>query len=263
MKRFKLNLSIRPAIVIIIVLAALFLLARFIGQVFMNSVYFKIKEIKVSQSNVMDLSYLEGQNIFGIDLKRESRYISELHPHYRQIRMVRILPDCLYVHFIARKPVALVKLYRYFYVDDEFALFDAPVQIEANDIPLILGLETKIFGPRPGTRYNIKELRLALDIINQVKRNRILKGHRIRRIDMINPASASIFLVVPPKTQESSGTKFIAGESLLEAKLGEDNIRDRIEILAGLFAQVKNDIYNIKYIDVRFKEPVIKLRNAK
>ncbi len=263
MKRFKLNSVIRPAIVILIIFVALFLLARFIGQIFMNSVYFKIKEIKVSQSNVMDLSYLEGQNIFSSDLKKESRYISESHPHYRQIRIVRILPDCLYVHFISRKPLASVKLYRYFYVDDDLVLFDTPPQLEANDLPVILGLETKIFGPRPGTRYNIKELRLALDIINQIKRNRILKYYRIRRIDMANPASASIFMIMPPKAQESSGTKFIAGESLLEVKLGEDDIRDRIEILAGLFTQVKNEIYNIKYIDVRFKEPVIKLRNAK
>jgi hypothetical protein len=49
----------------------------------------------------------------------------------------------------------------------------------------------------------------------------------------------------------------------LEVRIGTDNIKNKMMMLAGIFLQSKNDILNIKYVDLRFKDPVIKLRDAK
>ena len=49
----------------------------------------------------------------------------------------------------------------------------------------------------------------------------------------------------------------------LEIKIGQDNIRDRINILSNLLIQLRDELGNIKYIDLRFKEPVIKLNSHK
>lgn len=248
----------------IIVIGIIFLGAAFIigyfQRILKNSNYFRIKEIMVSENNI-DLSYLKGQNIFEIDLQKESGYISRAYPTFRKIRLIRILPNRLFVSFIKRHPFAYVKLYRYFCVDEDLVLFDMPQQLEDPDLPLILGLETKIFGPKVATAYNVKELALALNIIKNAKTNKSLKGYKIKRIDVASLSSASFFIT--PASNYPRGKVTKEYPVLLEIKIGQDNIKEKINILSGLLGQVKNDWNNIKYIDLRFKEAVIRLKDVK
>ncbi len=169
-----------------------------------------------------------------------------MYPSYKKIRVIRILPNRLFVDFIKRKPLAYIKLYRYFCVDEDMVLFDASGQLEEKDLPVILGLDTKIFGPKSGKIYNIKELALALNIIKEVRRNKMSKVYAIDRIDVTNLSNASFFIL-----------------NVLEIRVGQDDIKDKIDILNSLLIQLKNDFGNIKYIDLRFKEPVIKLKDVK
>jgi hypothetical protein len=46
-------------------------------------------------------------------------------------------------------------------------------------------------------------------------------------------------------------------------RIGEGSIKQKMMILGGLLIQAEKGLQNIKYIDLRFKEPVIKLNNAK
>jgi len=45
--------------------------------------------------------------------------------------------------------------------------------------------------------------------------------------------------------------------------MGSGDIKNKMAFLAGLLAQARSDVFNFKYIDLRFKEPVIKLKNDK
>ena len=244
MRRPKIKLPLKLIITIISFIGVFFIIGH-LARILRNSDYFKIKDIVAQETNLVDLSYLKGRNIFNVNLKKESSYISELYPTYKKIVFIKILPNRLFIDFIRRKPLAYIKLYRYFCVDEDLVLFDVSSQLEESDLPIILGLETKIFAPKLGRKYSLRELLLALDIINEVKTNRALKDCKVKRIDVSNPSSASFF------TQDD-----------LEIKLGEDDIEDRINILSSLFTQVRSDWGNIKYIDLRFKEPVIKFKNA-
>jgi hypothetical protein len=53
-----------------------------------------------------------------------------------------------------------------------------------------------------------------------------------------------------------------AVQEVLEVKIGQGDISDKMRVLGELFIQLKKDLSNIKYIDLRFKEPVIKFKNA-
>lgn len=214
--------------------------------------YFKIKDIIINKpQGTFDFSYLSGRNIFNIDLKKESRYISELYPVYKNIRLVRLLPDRLFIGFTDRNPIAYVKLYRYFCVDSDGVLFDMPQAREASDLPVITGLERKIPGSKTGGQYNGKELATALNIIKEIEINNLSRKYKIERIDVSNPAGISCFI-----SQSPSGLKAI------EVKIGMEDIGDKIRVLAGLFAQLNEGVSNIKYIDLRFKEPVVKFKDA-
>lgn len=229
--------------------------------------YFKIKEIMTNEDNTIDgstmltinpersrgidLSYLKGKNIFSIDLRQESQDIVQQNPVYRKIRLIRVIPNRIFVDFIRRKPIALIKLYRYFAVDEEGMVFEVPKELDYAQLPLILGLETKIFGAKSGRIYKLKELALALDIIREAKNNQTLRGYKIKIINVTDINNASFFLLLT------------GGFEGLEIKLDADELKEKFAILTGILSQDKENLVKIKYIDLRFKEPVIKLKNVK
>jgi cell division septal protein FtsQ len=232
----------------------------YIWRVFRLLGYFQIKEIIARGADATEFNYLKGKNIFSVDLNYESGYILDSYPDCGKIKLVRVLPDEIFIDFIKRKPLALVKLYRYFAIDDEGVLFYAKEDL---DLPIITGLETKIFGPKPGRRYNIKELALVLSIIKEVNKDKVLKHYKIRKIDVANPVNTSIFISHPQIMTDYSRPQKIIFQEAVEVKIGQEEIKDKIAILAGLINQEKSELVNIKYIDLRFKEPVIKFNEAK
>jgi len=259
MKKHKINLPIKLAILGIAIFIALFFIIGHLGTTLKILNYFKIKDIALNEPEAtFDFSYLLGRNIFRIDLKKESRYISELYPVYKNIRLFRILPNRLFIRFTDRNPLAYVKLYRYFCVDSDATLFDLPQGQETQDLPVIIGLERKIPGPKPGKQYNIKELITALNIIKEIETNNLFKEYKIKRIDVVNPANISCFIQLSGYPKGRVAADF----QVLEVKMEQDDISDKIRVLAGLFTQLKDDISNIKYIDLRFKEPVVKFKDA-
>jgi cell division septal protein FtsQ len=213
-------------------------------KVLKNLDYFKIKDIIVTEGTPDEFSYLKGRNIFRIDLTEEAKSISRFYPAYKKIRLIKGLPNRIFVDFVRRQPLGLIKLYRYFCVDQDRMLFDLPGEVGQMDLPIILGLETKIFGPKPGKEYNLKELELALNILKEARRNKRLRNHKITAINVANPAGAALVI-----------------DAGLEIRIGQGEIGNKIELLGNLLAQVKNDLPNIKYIDLRFNEPVIKLKD--
>ena len=279
------NLPVKLAVLGIAIFIALVSIIGYLSATLKNLDYFKIKDIIANKpQGAFDFSYLSGRSIFSIDLKKESRYISELYPVYKNIRLFRLLPNRLFIGFTDRNPLAYVKLYRYFCVDSERVLFDLPQGREAEDLPVIIGLERKIPGPKPGIQYNIKELITVLNIIKEAEANNLLKKYRIGRIDVTNPADISCFIRFSGYFMVQESIKhfpiplrkslkaiaegdFLEGQAAtnllaIEVKMGQDDISDNIRVLAGLFTQLNDDIRNIKYIDLRFKEPVVKFKNA-
>lgn len=256
--------SVKFITITIIILLAISLIMGYISKVLKTSDYFRVKEVILRESDVSDLSYLKGKNIFSIDLKSESRDIIEAYSNYKKIRLVRVLPDRIFADFIRRVPVAFIKLYRYFALDEDGVLFYVPGQPEEIKLPVILGLERKIVSPKLGQSYNNKELMLALSIVNEARKNRILKDYRIKRIDVTNIVNTSILVLFPEEERSDDlERKEVRAPEGLEVKFGDDNIKEKISILAGLIIQGRSELANIKYIDLRFREPVIKLKDAK
>ncbi len=258
-----LGLLVRFVIIAIIILLVLCLSISYIYKILSTSDYFNIKEIITRDNDSIGLSYLKGKNIFGIDLESESRYISESFPNYGKINLVRVLPDRIFVDFVKRSPIALLKLYKYFALDKEGILFTPSNVAMQSELPIILGLETKIFGPKPGKRYNLKEINLVLNIIKEMNINKALKDYKIKKIDVTNPASSTIFIAFAHSPSDASVKKpQVTPEELLEVKFGEERVKAKFAVLAGIIIQEKLSLNKIRYIDLRFKEPVIKLKDA-
>lgn len=240
------GLLVKLILALVIFSLLLFIIARYLVSILETWDYFKVKEVVFLQPNIKsaDFLYLKGNNIFKIDLKKESEYISELYPGYKRIRLVRVLPDRIAVDFLVRRPLAYIRLYRNFCVDEEGVLLDVPVGKPGQELPVITGLETKMFGPRAGTKYNLKELSIALDVIKEFSKANDLRIYNISKINVAKASEAS----------------FVIADTV-EVKIGQDNIRQKLNILSSVLTQAKSDFYKIQYIDLRFKEPVVKFKN--
>lgn len=271
MKKSKINLAkslkglrrspLKAIILTILISSVLLIVAGHIWKLAKDSDYFKIQDIAIIGNDQAELSYLKGRNIFGIDLRKDSAFILESYPEFKRVRLVKVLPNRIFVYFISRKPVALVKLYKYFAVDDEGTLFNLAANPQELALPEVVGLETKIFGPKSGSKYNIGELTLALNIIKEANKDRLSQEYKIKKIDVANPASASAYFILSSKDTNTPEGKVKPESEYLEIKIGQEDIKNKIIILAGLMKQSKNSLFNIKYIDLRFKEPVIKLKD--
>lgn len=229
-----------------------------------NSDYFKIKDVIIEGNQGLDLSNLRGENIFAVDLDQESRSLEQIYSNYKSIRFIRVVPDRVYVDFIERVPVAIVKLYKCFCVDYEGVFFSCPDQCKKQELPVIKGLETRIFGPKTDKSYRqVRELEVALEIISELSINKVTRGCRVDSIDMKNPESIRFFInaqrPIPFFSREGSSLKEV---TRIEVMIGQEELRRKISILGGLLKRNKTKTEQIKYIDLRFNEPVMKFKDA-
>ncbi len=249
---------IKSAVFILSIFLTLFPVAFYLNRTLRKMDYFRVADVMVKENVQLDLSYLKGQNIFALDLRKESRCLSESNPAYKKIRLVRLLPNRIFVDFLRRKPLAYVRLYRYFAMDEDFALFDRDTSGEMIDLPVIIGLEKKILAPRAGEKYNIPELVCSLLIIRESKLISGLKDYKIRLIDLSNPGYISVFIPLSSNSADYAQQRYRD----LEVKIGREDKRAKLVILASLLVRAKNELVRIKYIDLRFQEPVVRFRNA-
>ncbi|MDD5120645.1 MAG: cell division protein FtsQ/DivIB [Candidatus Omnitrophica bacterium] len=262
MKRQKYKFPINLIIVLAVIFLAIFLLIGYIWEVLNTSDFFSVKQVVVRNSEGY-FDYLKGKNIFSLDLDSLSQRVLAGCTDCRKVRFSRVLPDCIVADFVYRQPAALIKFYKNFVVDDQGILFYPSSDINQAGLPLIYGLETKIFAPKLGIKYKRPELDLALNIISEIKSNRIFKDFTLKSIDVSSLASASFFMLLPPQAGEHTLVKTQIERFGFEVRLGPGNIKQKLMILGGLIMQARKDWGNIKYIDLRFKEPLIKLNNAK
>ena len=261
-KKRRVNFLAKWLIFTVIILLALLFIMGYIWRILTTSDYFQVKGIVSQGSLAQDFSYLKGRNIFTLNLPAESLNIARACPDCSRIRMARILPDRIFVEFVRRAPVAFIKLYRYFAVDEDGVIFYSVTQPLDSGLPVIFGLETKIFGIKAGSRYENKELTLALAIVKETRKNRLLNEYKIQNIYVagVDNITVQIPLFQAP---DASGVLNVPQNEFLEVKISQGNIRDKIAVMAGLINQEKRNLANIKYIDLRFGEPVIKFKDAK
>jgi hypothetical protein len=247
---------------LLIILLAFSFIIGYIWKVLTTADFFAVKQVVVRNSD-HQFEYLKGRNILDLNLSYQAQQAYLRCPDCRKVRFARVLPDCIVVDFFKRKAVALVKFYKNFAIDEQGVLFLPTAQTQELELPVIYGLETKIFAPKPGMSYRRTELGLALKIINEFKANKSFAGFTLKRIDVASPGDTRFFMLIPKQTVNYILPPPQAEWLGFEVRTGANNIRQKMMILGGLVIQARKEWANIKYIDLRFKEPLIKLKNVK
>ena len=262
MRKQKFKLPVKFIFSLIAILLLSLFLMSYIWKTLSTSDFFTVKQIVVRNSHD-SFDYLKGKNIFKLNLNQESWRATLGCADCRRVRFARVLPNSLFVDFLKRQPVALVKFYKNFALDDQGFLFYPEALTLTQELPLIYGLETKIFGPKPGVKYNRPEIELALNIIKEFKANKYFNGFMLKSIDLVNVENAGILVSFPAQVSDFTSGLSVVPLKGFQARLGGSNIKEKMLILGGVIMQARKEWGNINYIDLRFKEPVIKLNNVK
>jgi len=263
-RRFRIS----KAALIKIFLTALVLSAVYTAfRRFTDTPFFLVREVIVRQDGSLrsdsgQFNYLCGKNIFALSLSAESRRMSRSYPSYQQVRVSKFYPDKVFVDFIKRKPFACVHAAKTWYLDQDLVVFELPAQAAAPCVPVLTGIEKAISSADAGSRLENARASQSLVIIRHVKDAKALAGYMLTRVDVTVPNSFMLFFAVPEKTLRPPDEP-PAPEASLKVKIGQEDIRQKLAVLETLLAQVSNRLYTIEYIDLRFKEPVIKFKERK
>ena len=204
---------------------------------------FNVKEVMWDQSiSFMDpkpLNELKGQNIFRVDLVKLHQRISNKYPQISQLSVVRQLPDRIEV--LAKKRDILLQLVahnKFLIVDTEgVTMFytGSPVPF-----PVVRGIPIEKSRIVLGAPSTSKELNLVVDLLRQLKSHPHTSRLRVMSIEAGN--LSKIQLLVMPNIQ---------------IIIDQDSLAAKVDMLEILFQNGKINWGQVKYIDIRFKEPII------
>jgi cell division septal protein FtsQ len=83
-----------------------------------------------------------------------------------------------------------------------------------------------------------------LFLIDALSQNKKLSKYQIKTIDIADTRNISFFLSA--KNAEK-----------VEIKIGDGEFNKRLDVLATVLEQLSKDIERVKYIDLRFEDPIV------
>jgi cell division septal protein FtsQ len=181
-----------------------------------------------------------GRNIFTIDLLREQRRMSYKYPQTDGLKIVRQFPDSIHLVAKQRMPFAQILMNKNVFTIDDVGVVLSTTSKSNEKFPAILGLGVAPGNIALGKVVDSEGLKTALEIIKSFKNTKTLSLNRIKSINIDNTSKIDMML-----------------DDDLNIILGGDEIDYKISVLNILISQHKLSSKDTKYIDLRFKEPVI------
>jgi len=196
---------------------------------------------RVSFSDIEDKDVM-GTNVFLVNLKSFKERIAAAHPELRDIVVRRALPNRLIVQARQRVPVAQVYGDRPYFIDKDGVFL--PYAKDSSDeemIPIITGIRAS---PSRGGSAQKEKIDKALFLIETASANQKLSKYKIKKIDITDSRNISFFFNA-------------ADAEKVEIKIGEGEFTKRLEVLSTVLEQLGGDIQRVKYIDLRFEDPIV------
>ncbi len=233
-------------IVVAVLLALVIGWSIYIGIVkfITRSNYFKVKAVILDPSlefiNRRDISKLIGKNIFAIDLQKIQNRLSRRYPQVDKIRIIKQFPNQLLITARKRLPFAQVSIWNKIVTIDEYGVILSSATSRKKSLPLITGgrlINKQII---PGISLKNRRISTAIRIIDTFTNFSELNDYSINNIDVSN--LSKIYL------------RFSKGLNVI---VDRDNLKKKAEVLGILLSRGKLDLKKVRYIDLRFKDPVI------
>lgn len=233
-----------PVVLSLVLVAALF------GTVIayaVNSPTFELKEVRVlkigSMTQAESFKFCElkpGENLITLDLVGVQEVIKRRHPEFKEVRVRRVLPNRVEVTVRRRTPLAQVALSKYIQIDKDLVILPGASQTPFKNLTVIEGIRPPKLGLRVGAVLDDPAAKKALRLSEEIKRSSTLKGHVLSKVDVSDPSN--LLLLV---------------DGDIEIRIGGSHLIERLKILDQTLKTIELDRTKIRYIDLRFDDPVV------
>ena len=243
--------ALRWGIIAVIVLVPLFLAVQAVSAFLHHAKTFVIQDISISESlgdvKIPELEKMKGCNIFTVDLAKVEEKIRSKYPRVGGIEVVRRFPDEIVVSGFKREPVAIAAIGGRMGVVSRDGIFIGSPGEETSGFPVIKGL--KIAKIVAGAPVGDEQLMFAYTIIDAVRKDRGFSSIGLRSLDIRDP--------------EKIVCVFGEGKGNFEVFLDQERALSGLQMFSGMMGRMNLDLSAIKYIDLRFKQPVIGQKKTK
>jgi cell division septal protein FtsQ len=214
--------------------------------------YFNVSEIEVVDKNPDKIDYPlarinDQANIFRIDLTRIADNIEQEYYDIQKAIVKRVLPNKLVIEVLRRRAIAQIKVNEnprnektehFFSVNKEAYILADIGSRQSKTLPVIVGTELSPKEIEVGRTYQKTNLVCALDFLEALNNSGFLEHYHVTQVDVSQPRSMSFFI------------------DNLEIKIGNRNLKQKIENLSGILASKEINYSEGYYIDLRFKDIV-------
>ena len=139
----------------------------------------------------------------------------------------------------------------------EAVILEMPLIEKYEKLPEIIGVKDKIKIFYIGQKLKNDDLNVALNILRAYNVTDNLRIYPIEHIDIAD--SSGIFFkirVSPFSPSKVSPARASRNKLRIKIIIGKDEIEKRIKILSSLLPKIRSNLKKIKYIDLRFQDPV-------
>ena len=213
-----------------------------VGLFATRSEAFRIAEIESSANSALHIPpSLIGQNLWTVDLESLAEQLHAQRPEVRSVRVIRSLPNRLRVEVVERTPLAQLKLGQWHAVDLEGFIFAQDHAAPLDWLIMIKGAESQKVPLKTGKVNESERLALALRVVARLQEPPALGRHKAMAVDVSDPQH--VVFTIDGETEVRCGS---------EAELPTALYR-----LRAALERIDKQSLEARYIDVRFKDPVI------
>jgi len=229
-----------------LIIIFLFVFIFIYGKKFLlNDDLFKIKHININKYDDSIIKEIEdrinskflNKNIFVIDLKKIEDFIKNSFYYLKKVEIRKKFPDILEIDIISRNPFAVLDTHGGIVIDKEG--FVVSIGTKNTSLIKIKGINFFLKIPSKGEKIEIKELKDSLILLSGIKNNMNKYKKDIKFIDVSNK------------------NNILLGIYDFIVKMGVDDFSKKIKELRIILNDPNIDVNDIKYIDLRFEDPII------
>jgi cell division septal protein FtsQ len=181
-----------------------------------------------------------GERILDTDLVRSERLIRSKHPEYQWVQVKRILPDEVRLVLREKAPLAQIHHYAYYQVDTAGMVISEPSAEPFAKLPVIRGIEVSERNLRRGYHLNRHAMNQVIQLLRDVRRYDILKGHELTAVDVGDRNNYLVWI-----------------DGRIEVRLSSRDFGSQLRKFADALANLDLDPDKIGYVDLRFDEIIV------
>ena len=213
-----------------------------VWEVARRSEAFQVTQLQVPPTSALKLpESLIGRNLWTVDLTALATQLHAQRPSLKRIRVIRRLPNTLQVEILERAPVAQLRLGQWHPVDGEGYILPESRPTPWERVVILRGVESAVAPLHAGRENPSERLRLALRLVAQLRRTPAMVGRRLTAVDVSDPQQLN----------------FVIDDAMEVRCGGEEHLRQHLSRLHAVLQRVARQQLAVRYIDVRFQEPVI------